>query len=654
MRGLTWVLAATLAGCGGGGGGTRPAAPPPVVTAVTLQGTVSGVGAGSLQISDGTETVEVKQDGSFSFPTPLEKGSDFVLSLAPSNFLSCFGAWMRGKVGTDVPELQCYAADNLGPAFPKQMISFTTSGWIGYTIDADSNAIWGLNINAEYFAPIYGQRMMPGYGPNRFHFSVRSAFAKSRGGYVVFSDTCNGVVRAFDDRNGNPVVAGVPEDQCARHAEIVPRDGPAGQARLLRPGALAVARDKSLWVAEDRPDVLRRVAADGSVSTVVLVSDMPDRSLPGMIDSLAWLDDAGVLLLTSADSIWQVRDGHAARLASAPAVTAPAHIAVGEDGLAYFYDSGRINTIALDGSIRAVVDSVRPLFGFADANSYMQLNTIVYPAFGFLPDVVRTPAATQMAVGAGASLVYADASTRALVRVTTPGQLKAPPLFVAGKGTPQSAVAGKDGLIWFVDMLDAGHALIRAATADGVVRDMFAVDGNAADAQLDVAADGRVGLTLPEQGEVRLYAADGGLQLRVSAADLGTDHIYPEAAAFDSQGRFYFFERATLQVHRIGADGKAQPFAGTRDRDGYVDGPPGTARFDASGPASLAIDENDRLFLSGQGRLRMIGPDGVTSTPEFANQHNNWLLFRANGLAVCNGYVYGLLPGVGMLRAPLP
>src|SRR5690606_8953668 len=75
-------VASLLAACGGSGG--SGGTPPPTYT---ISGTISGL-KGSAVLHNAGDTVTVNGDGSFSFPTPVQEGSEYDAQVQSLQFAS--------------------------------------------------------------------------------------------------------------------------------------------------------------------------------------------------------------------------------------------------------------------------------------------------------------------------------------------------------------------------------------------------------------------------------------------------------------------------------------------------------------------------------------------------------------------------------------
>jgi sugar lactone lactonase YvrE len=124
----------------------------------------------------------------------------------------------------------------------------------------------------------------------------------------------------------------------------------------------------------------------------------------------------------------------------------------------------------------------------------------------------------------------------------------------------------------------AGLGMIRKITSDGVVETLA----------------GKLG-----SGE---KSVDG----TGSAARFGS----PGGVALDSANNVYVTDGYTIR--KITPAGVVTTIAGMSSKHGYVDGTGSAARF--YGPTYIAVDNANNLYVSDQGTIRKITPDGVVST----------------------------------------
>ncbi|PIF08813.1 hypothetical protein CLU94_0780 [Janthinobacterium sp. 13] len=226
---------------------------------------------------------------------------------------------------------------------------------------------------------------------------------------------------------------------------------------------------------------------------------------------------------------------------------------------------------------------------------------------------------------------------------------------------PVAIVCDKDGAVYFADKAAAGTAFnLRKIGKDGQVSTQEALPsgtGTPLQYQLAIDKDGyMVWLGWGREGIFR--RAPGGtfsafLSFETMMRSLGETnfnwaYLDPNSLVFDSKGNLYFDDYIHQVVLKVDRAGKASVFAGTLNKGSGGDGPPGAGGLSFSGIASLAVDANDNLYLSGQGWLRKIDTAGVISTPTMAWGHPDITM-----LTFGNGILFGFT-AQAVVQTPLP
>lgn len=162
---------------------------------------------------------------------------------------------------------------------------------------------------------------------------------------------------------------------------------------------------------------------------------------------------------------------------------------------------------------------------------------------------------------------------------------------------------------------------------------------------------------------VLLLAGCGGKEIRVgvisSVAGGGTGGsgdggkatagvlTEPADVAFDSKGNMYIVETGLFvapgsRVRRVDADGTLTTYAGTGVHGFAGDGGP-AAKAELNLPFSIAIDKNDKLYISdgGNDRIRRVDTNGVITTYAGPKQHlrspDGMAFDNAGDLYFCDG-----------------
>jgi sugar lactone lactonase YvrE len=104
-------------------------------------------------------------------------------------------------------------------------------------------------------------------------------------------------------------------------------------------------------------------------------------------------------------------------------------------------------------------------------------------------------------------------------------------------------------------------------------------------------------------------AAPGQIRLCNSAAAVGM----PAALAVDGGGNIYYVQRMGRVIRKLTPDGAITTVGGVEEQvSEAVDGPGGIARFQK--PTGLAVDAQGDVYVTDNGAIRKMTPDGTVST----------------------------------------
>lgn len=363
-------------------------------------------------------------------------------------------------------------------------------------------------------------------------------------------------------------------------------DGGAATAAMLQwPGAVAIAPDGSLYVADTGADRIRRVAADGRIEAAA-GARLPVFNGDGQAAVKAVLrypfglavDSSGTLYIAdtihhrvrkvdSSGAIQTVAgtgqsgdsgDGAAAVQAQ---LASPHHVAVDPTGAIYIADTynHRIRRVSPEGVITTVAGTGAA--GFAGDDGPASGARLNYPF--------------AVALDREGNLYVADKENHRIRRISKDGRIST----IAGTGTagysgdegpaaraqldtPSGVAVDASGNVYIADTY---NNRIRKVTPDGVI--------------VTVAGTGRFG-----------YAGDGG---PATAAQLAL----PMGVAVDEEGNLYIADYLNRRVRRVSLEGVMTTVAGD-GRAGYSGdgGPAPAAQLDF--PHGLAVDPAGRLYVS--------------------------------------------------------
>lgn len=305
-------------------------------------------------------------------------------------------------------------------------------------------------------------------------FHTPSALAFDHQGNLYVADTGNHAIRkiAKDGTVSTLAGDGVPGDA----------DGIGRAARFNGPVGLAVDDAGTVWVADTYNDRIRRIGRDGTVTTVA------GTGKPGNADGVgaaAAFDTPSAIAVTTNGTLYVADTGNNAirRVAADGTVTTiaapaegerraplrrPVGLALTRDGYLYIAASagGRILQLTPEGDVRPLPDADLPASGD-----------------GFGPDgSVQLYGPRGIAVERDGSLVVADAQAHRLHRLARPRPNEAAP------ARPQPvAVARKEPMPWPVGPQDMAHEVVGVM---GEVRGSYGGDSrDHFHAGLDVRAD---------------------------------------------------------------------------------------------------------------------------------------------------------------------
>lgn len=429
--------------------------------------------------------------------------------------------------------------------------------------------------------------------------------------------------------------------------------GPAAMARLRYPRAVALDASGNLYVADTGNQRIRRIAPDGTITTVAgsgeagLAGDGGPATGARLQDPqavAAGADGRVYIADTGNHRIREVLPGGAIRTLGVSGLRSPgalaldaAGLALAGDGTLLIADTGnhRVRAVAPDGTIRTVAGSGSRDFPLdhlpATAADLAEPTGVAVDPNGTL--YVSQPYFSVI------RQVGADGRIRPFTRRVTTGRglypCDARTLPVQGVAALAADARGNV----YVAEREAGRVL--RVAPDGTVFPVAGggVPGYGGDGGPAVSAQLREPSGLAADAAGNLYIADAGnRRVRRVAPDGGIDTVAalprPEGIAVDASGHVYVSDRETHRIHRIAPDGQFTALAGTGTAGFSGDGGPAAAA-QLREPGALAPDGRGGLYVADQGnrRVRRIDPDGTIATVA--------VLDRPGGLALdAAGHLY--------------
>ena len=277
-------------------------------------------------------------------------------------------------------------------------------------------------------------------------FHTPSALAFDRAGNLYVADTGNHAIRKIAPNGSVTTLAG---DGQPGHA-----DGTGRAARFHAPGGIALDRRGNVYVADTYNDRIRRIAPDGSVTTLAGSAQPGNADGPASMaafdtPSAIAVDKEGTLYVadTGNNAIRRIGfDGTVSTIAAPiegepnPVLRRPAGLALTADGYLYIASGagGRILQMAPGGAIHALPDADRP-----PESSYASDGT------------VRLYAPRGIALERGGAVVVADALALNVVRLAPP-QAGEP----APRSVPPVQPVRNDPMPWPVGPQDQPHEVV--------------------------------------------------------------------------------------------------------------------------------------------------------------------------------------------------
>lgn len=444
-----------------------------------------------------------------------------------------------------------------------------------YVADTGNHLLRAIGASTPIVTTLAGFANIPGSSDGSIGLLRSPTGVAMSGNYVFVADSGNHTIRRFDFLFGLSTVAGV-----AGKVGFV--NAPGGNARFNQPQGICADSTGNLFVADLQNGCIRRIGANGAVSTLGPTTlsyprgMCPDGSggvfaLDTGLHAVRRITSAGVVSLLAG----RVSAGDENGLGRAAGFNAPQGMTTTPDGAVYIADTRNhtIRKVALDGSVTVYAGS--------SGVSGSATGTVAEARF-------NGPAG--IASDSLGNLYVADTGNHVVRRIAPDGVVH-PLAGSAGlKGTTNgsgTAARFNEPLDLTVDrsgnvfVADSKNHSIRKITPTGVVT-TFA--GGA--------------------------AVSGFNDGTGTAARFNT----PSGIDIDSLGSLYVADRLNGTVRKITVAAVVTTFAGLAGNKGTTDGTGTAARFGE--PAGLVVDASNQIIVSDlyYHSLRRITPSRVVST----------------------------------------
>ena len=411
-------------------------------------------------------------------------------------------------------------------------------------------------------------------------------------------------------------------------------DGPASEARFYQPLGIATDTVGNTYVADSQNDIIRKIAADGTVSTIAgfpgesgsADGPGPDARFSYPFDVAVDTDDSLLVADYSNDKIRKITP--AGNVSTLAVFTDPRRIAIAPDGslvvtgsapsVSRISPSGTVSTIA-GGTTAGTADGVGTAAGFGANPLGVCVDSagIIYVADTSNFTIRRIDTAANVTTIAGI----------AGVRGTLDG-----PVATATLDSPAGIMIDSSGNLIFVEKVK--HT-VRKISPDGNVSTIAGISGvyGYADGtpetatfrfpyDLVAAPSGNILIADSNNHSIREILPTGEVTRLAGQASYGSyDGIGsaakfedPDGIAVDQQGNVFVSDRTNNTIRRITPAGVVTTIAGKAGVSGSTDGPGADARFNY--PRGLAVDAAGNIFVSERlnHTIRKITPSGQVST----------------------------------------
>ncbi|WP_435021136.1 Ig-like domain repeat protein [Tundrisphaera sp. TA3] len=412
-------------------------------------------------------------------------------------------------------------------------------------------------------------------------------------GNLYFTEYWNNIVRRVSADGIISTIAGIPTTTPGTLGEVgyTGDGGPATAALVARPFAVAADAAGNVYIADTGNRVVRKIGPDGIISTVA-GNGAPPSPVPILY--------------------YEGIDGMPATSVELTKITG---VEVDASGTIYFADSGdqAIRRVSPDGTLSTIATAWSITDGGGRRSDQFQL--------------IRGMA--QDAIG---NLYFADTSANAVRMVSATTDVTVTPSATTARlsTSATSLYAGRELMLTayvtsVAGVVDEGTATFRDGST--VLGTVAVVNGSASLAvstlgigshQLSVSYDGGSRFLPDRQGvdaasdfnTVRINLP--GLAGSIDALTIGGA---PREMVADAAGNIYFIAGGGLSVGRITPGGVITRIAGTGAPGNSGDGGPAIdARFNDL--RDLAVDAAGNLYLAdpGNGAIRKVSPDGIIRT----------------------------------------
>lgn len=555
---------------------------------------------------------------------------------------------------------------------------------------------------------VFGSQDGVGAGAS-FRFNHESRMLIDAAGNLLVTDTCNNTIRRITPAGAVSTVAGQTGYSCGLREHPLRPDRQPVRRIFHRPGAIALDTNGDYLVLSGER-VLQRVTPAGKVTTVNWssegVSARPTSLAVGK-DGVMYGADSGRVYRVGSNAILRIVAGQPVNgmedgQGEAAGFNQIGGLAVTESGDVLIADASRLRKMSAGGMVTTLVgaDGIGGTRdGGADSARFSLLGALAFDPAGQLigldvgarslrrisssgdvTTLTATPSTsgtvdgaangarfgnlTHVASDSKGNLYMADRQRHVIRRVSPGGDttvfagvagVRNDPLTGAFRadafGYPDNvAIDGKD-VMYVSDV----QRIVKIK--DGVMTTLIPLGGkNEIGSVYGMAVDLDGNLAVAGIYTAYIFSPAGKIIRRIDKSDLSPElsanragyGLTPRAVAFDRAGNLYLADLYGHVVFKVAKDGPVAVFAGTSGVAGDQDGARGSASLGFYSQVQMTFAPNGDLYMTGQGKLRKISPDGTVTTPALAWGNPSLL-----SITFSNGLLKGMTR-YAAVQTPLP
>ncbi len=659
-----WALLAVVATClsacggdsGGGGGGSGSSSSSGGTSTYTIGGSVSGLTADGLQLTDGVDQLNVAANATtYQFPTALATGKSYAVTPTgqPKGFtVLCSVTGGTGTVGTANVSVPVTCRPAVAGVSSLAGSSFGGMSPLGAALDTAGNlyiADFAYNlirkVTPSGVATVLAGSGVPGHADgtgSAASFNGPTGLAVDASGNVYVADGLNNEIRRITPAGVVTTLAG---------STVAGRtDGTGNAASFHYPFGVALDSAGNVYVADGDNNSIRKVTSAGVVTTFAGSTAGTGGTLDGTGTAAQFNAPTGI----AADGLGNLyvadygnNEIRAIHIATAAVVTLSGSPAAGDTNgpiASASFNEPYAVAVNAAGDTLFVADKLNNQIRMITLTGTASVSTLAGSGVAGHADGAAASASfsgpTGVVVDAGGEVLVADYGNASIRKVTSAGQVstifQGSAGYLDGTGSaaafnaPYSIAVDSSGNTFVADTFNNA---IRKVTPAGVVTTFAggAAAGHADGTGTAASFSAPTGIAIDSAGT--LYVADSsnneirkvtsagvvstlaGSPTAGSADGTGSAAGFssPNGVAVDGMGNVYVADYGNNEIRMVTSAGVVTTLAGSTT-PGSTDGTGTAASFNQ--PFAIALDKSGNLFVSdyNNNEIREVTAGGVVTT----------------------------------------